>query len=146
MLLRISASMVSSCLFGCLFVLRVGLVMVGLGLGVGLQVFFFFFPGGVGGEERRERKAKTEPVLDYLPHLQVDHVHLLADALQRRLRAQRGQVGAHVAVRVAPDRLEVDVLGLSFFYRVLFCFFVVVVSRVFEGRGRGARERGEVCV
>jgi len=42
--------------------------------------------------------------------LQVDDVHLLADALQRGLGAQRRQVGAHVAVRVAPDRLQVHVL------------------------------------
>ena len=43
--------------------------------------------------------------------LEVDEVHLLADLLQRRLRAQRGQIGAHVAVRLVGDLLEVDVVA-----------------------------------
>jgi len=42
--------------------------------------------------------------------VQVDDVHLLADALHRCLSAQRGDVGAHVAVGLLGDLLEVDVV------------------------------------
>ena len=44
--------------------------------------------------------------------LEVDDVHLLADALQRRLCAQGRHVGADVPMRVAGDRLQVD-LGVQ---------------------------------
>jgi len=86
----------------------------------------WFFVSFLGSEkaEKSESGEKCLFLFFFSPsssHLQVDHVHLLADALQGGLRAQGRQVGAHVAVGVAPDRLEVDVLGLlSFFF-----FFVV---------------------
>ncbi|GJN09127.1 hypothetical protein PR202_ga27106 [Eleusine coracana subsp. coracana] len=42
--------------------------------------------------------------------LQINHVHLLADALQCRLCAKRGKVGSNVAVRVLGHNLQVDIL------------------------------------
>jgi hypothetical protein len=42
--------------------------------------------------------------------VEVDDVHLLADALQRRLGAQSREVRADVAVRLLGDLLEVDLL------------------------------------
>jgi len=41
---------------------------------------------------------------------EVDEVHLLADLLQRRLRAQRRQVGAHVAVALVRHLLQINVV------------------------------------
>mmetsp|Transcript_1988 Transcript_1988/g.3116 ORF Transcript_1988/g.3116 Transcript_1988/m.3116 type:complete len:251 (+) Transcript_1988:1337-2089(+) len=42
--------------------------------------------------------------------LEVNDVHLLADALQRRLRAQCGEIRAHISVRLLGDLLQVHLL------------------------------------
>lgn len=42
--------------------------------------------------------------------LQIDQVHLLADLLQGGLRAEGGEVGANVAVRLRSYLLEIDVV------------------------------------
>merc|ERR1719399_1436284 len=50
--------------------------------------------------------------------VEVDDVHLLADALHRRLRAKRGEVGAHIPVRLLGELLEVDIIGQLHVLRV----------------------------
>jgi hypothetical protein len=57
--------------------------------------------GGVADAERRlevvvGHRHGVEDLRIDLVVLQVDHVHLLADALQRGLRAQRRQIRAHI--------------------------------------------------
>ena len=41
---------------------------------------------------------------------EINQVHLLADLLQGRLRAQRCQIGTHVTVRLRSNLLQVDVI------------------------------------
>ena len=42
--------------------------------------------------------------------LEIDEIHLLADLLQRRLRAERRQIAAHVTVRLGRHLLQIDVV------------------------------------
>merc|ERR1719440_2620001 len=70
----------------------------------------------VGGAERgtevllRDGHRVQHLGVDFVV-VQVDDVHLLANALHGGLRAQRGNVGADVAVRLLGELLEVDVVA-----------------------------------
>ena len=120
----------------------------GLGLGSGEGLGLGSGEGwGLGqGEGHLRDGHRVEDLGVDLVVVQVDDVHLLADALHRALSAQRGDVRAHVAVGLLGELLEVDVVAELHVLRLDAQHLVRVRMRVRERVRDRERDRVRVRV